>query len=94
MDSQGHKLDPAFLSRLWQRYKTIRTEMTENTNATASSSVLYRLNLAYFTFFMVPKNLVMYFSVVKKGKLNFLKKVENSEFSAPLKVKNQIIKNF
>ena len=38
---------------------------------------------------MVPKNLVMYFSVVKKEKQIFLKKVENSECSAPLKVKNK-----
>ena len=47
------------------------------------------LILAYFTFFMVPKNLVMYFSVVKKEKQKFLKKVENSECTAHLKVKNQ-----
>ena len=38
---------------------------------------------------MVPKNLVMYFSVVKKEKQKFLKKVENSECTAALKVKNQ-----
>ena len=66
-----------------------------NMNVKIRVAVCYTgLILAYFTFFMVPKNLVMYFSVVKKEKLNFLKKVENSECSAPLKVKNQKIKNF
>ena len=48
--------------------------------AAITSSRLYRVILAYFTFFMVTKNLVMYFNVFKKKKLFFFKnsKIQNA----------------